>query len=131
MLDTHILIWALDDPEKISDNARKIIDDEDNEIYYSAVSIWEIAIKHEIHPEKMYVSAREFSDLCYSSGFDLLPLMDRHILALETIRKEENTPRHKDPFDKVLIAQAKAEGMTLFSHDKKLSFYNEPCVILF
>ena len=131
LLDTHVLLWFFFEEHLLSETVKSEVLKEENEVFYSAVSVWETALKHKAHPDKLHISGREFATLCNDSGFVMLPLTERHIYALETIRKEENTPPHKDPFDQVLIAQAKAEGMTLFSHDKKLSYYNEPCVSLF
>lgn len=84
LLDSHILIWALFADEKLSRETCEIINDPKNEIYYSVASVWEIGIKHSKSQE--------------------------HALAAEKLRRAENTPPHKDPFDKILIAQAKCEG---------------------
>ena len=130
LLDTHILLWLFFEDHLLSREAKKEILSEDNEIYYSVVSLWEVAIKHAAQPDKMFLNGKEFASLCDGSGFDMIPLDDRHVFTLETVRRTDDAPPHKDPFDKMLIAQAKAEGMTLFTHDKKLPFYNENCVRL-
>ena len=128
LLDTHILLWLFSDNKLLSEAAKEEILKEENDVFYSVVSVWEVAIKHAAHPDKIFLNGKQFSSLCRDSGFDMLPLHDSHVFAVETIQRDEDAPPHKDPFDRMLIAQAKAEGMTLFTHDKMLPYYNEPCV---
>ena len=130
LLDTHILLWLFFEDHLLSGDVKEEILSAENEIYYSVVSLWEVAIKHAAHPEKMFLSGKKFSSLCDDSGFDMIALDDRHVYAMETIRRADKAPSHKDPFDRMLIAQAKAEGMTFFTHDKMLPYYNENCVRL-
>lgn len=130
LLDTHLLLWLFFEDHLLSEEAKREILNRDNEIYYSVVSLWEVAIKHAAHPEKMFLSGRKFASLCHDSGFDMIPLNDRHVFTLETVRRADGAPPHKDPFDRMLIAQAKAEGMRLLTHDRMLPYYNENCVYL-
>ena len=130
LLDTHILLWLFFEDHFLSESAREMIRNDENEIYYSVVSVWEVAVKHAVRPEKMFLSGEKFASLCYDSGFDALPLTDRHVFALETLKRAADAPPHKDPFDKMLIAQAKAEGALFLTHDKMLPYYNEECVRL-
>ncbi len=69
LLDTHILLWTLSNDVKLPDKARKLIENEDNEIYYSIASLWEVEIKHLAHPDVMSVSAKEVAKYCEESGF--------------------------------------------------------------
>lgn len=127
--DTHIALWAIANSPRLPDAARKILLSYDNEIYYSAASVWELTIKHSLHPEHLPFSGREFSAFCRAAGYNPLPITDEHIYAVESLRYPEEAPRHKDPFDRLLISQAKAEGMLFLTHDSLISNYNEPFII--
>ena len=129
LLDTHILIWALNDDPRLPDKAREMILDEDNAVYYSTVSIWEIVIKHASHPENVTFTGKELSKFCQEAGFLPVEIRDRHIFALETLTRAESAPPHRDPFDRMLIAQAKAENMSFVTHDSLLPYYEEKCII--
>ena len=129
LLDTHILIWALSEDARLSDRAKELILDPDNVIYYSAVSIWEISIKHATHPENVEFTGEELSCYCKEAGFLPVDMRDKHVYALETLTRKENAPPHHDPFDRMLIAQAKAENMSFLTHDALIPYYNENCII--
>lgn len=129
LLDTHIAIWAVLDSEELSDEARKMILDRRNEIYYSAASVWEITIKHMTHPETFLYSGVHLEKGCEENGFISLPIYNKHSAQLETLVRPKNAPPHKDPFDRILLAQAKAEGMKFMTHDALISYYTEPFVI--
>ena len=129
LLDTHILIWALNEDPRLPDRAKEMILDEGNAIYYSTVSIWEVAIKHAIHPEDVEFTGKELVGFCQEAGFLPVEMRDRHVFALETITRVEGAPPHHDPFDRMLIAQAKAENMSFLTHDSMLPYYNENCII--
>ncbi len=129
LLDTHILIWALIDDPQLPDKAREMIMDPGNVVYYSTVSIWEVSIKHTLHPEDLEFSGKELSGFCLDAGFLPLEIQDRHIFALETIERPENAPKHNDPFDRMLVAQAKAENMSFLTHDSLIPYYDEKCII--
>ena len=130
LLDTHLAIWVLFDDINLSAKAKKIILNPENNIYYSVVSSWEVLLKHAGNPHNMLTDVHQFVDACRRSGFLSLKLSDRHIITVETLSLNENAPDHKDPFDKLLIAQAKTENFLFLTHDKNLTFYNEACVIL-
>ena len=128
LLDTHILIWALADDPKLPQKARELILNESNELYASVVSLWEVTIKHTLHPGELSYSGKDFYDACARAGFELLPVKAEHILVVESLHRNENAPPHKDPFDRLLIAQAKNEDMTFVTHDALLPGYGEPCI---
>ena len=130
LLDTHILLWALSDDEKLSDKARKMILAPENTVYYSVVSIWEISIKHAIHPDNVVFSGKEIMQYCRDAGYLALDLQERHIASLETLKRKETAKPHHDPFDRMLIAQAKSERMTFVTHDSLLPDYQEKCIYL-
>jgi len=129
LLDTHILIWALNDDPRLPGQARELILDENNAVYYSSVSVWEIAIKHAKYPEEVEFTGKELSQFCQEAGFLSVEMRDRHVFALETITRAEGAPPHHDPFDRMLIAQAKAENMAFITHDAMLPYYEEKCII--
>ena len=129
LIDTHIAIWSVLDDPKLSKAARDLLLDRQNEIYYSAASIWEITIKHMAHPETFLYSGRQLAKGCQENGFLALPILERHIFALETLKRLKNAPPHNDPFDRIMLAQAKAEDMKFLTHDSLLPYYNEMCII--
>lgn len=129
LLDTHILLWALTDSGKLSAAAIDLLDDDENVIYYSIASIWETQIKHMLKPDKILLSARELSDMCHKAGYQLLQINERDIFSLQTLVRDESAPEHKDPFDRILLAQAKTESMRFVTHDSQIPYYHESCVL--
>ena len=129
LLDTHILIWALNEDPKLSEKARSLILDPGNAVYYSSVSIWEVAIKHALHLDNVAFSGKELSQYCQEAGFLPIEMRDRHVYALETITRADDAPAHHDPFDRILIAQAKAENLSFLTHDSLIPYYNETCIV--
>lgn len=130
LVDTHIAIWAFEDNARLSPEARDILLDPSSTIYCSVISAWEVAIKHTVHPDDVLVDEGLFLEKCRVSRFVELPLRGRHVSELSTLKLADGAPRQKDPFDRMLIAQAKADGLLLLTHDSKLASYNEPCVRL-
>lgn len=129
LLDTHIILWALDDNPKLPSQARALITDVKNDIYYSSASIWETTIKYMSKPDKIRISGSKLSDLCREMGYQMLPIADKHIKALETLIYHNPNQMHNDPFDRIMIAQAKADGFKFVTHDSKIPFYEEACVM--
>ena len=123
LLDTHILIWTIMGMPELSEKARKIIVNRRNRLFYSTVSVWEVALKHRLHPQSIPCSGAMFISLCNEADMDCLPLSNAHILALEGLRRKVDAPPHKDPFDQILISQAISENMVFLTHDKLLSYY--------
>lgn len=130
LLDTHIILWFLRNDPKLSDKAKEIILDEKNEIFYSSASVWEIAIKHMKNPKAMRISGSKLSDGCQQVGFRMLPIDDSHVAALETLHRPEAAPPHHDPFDRIMLAQAKAERLRFMTHDSLLPYYGEACLLI-
>lgn len=129
LLDTHLLIWALNEDPRLPDKAKEMILDPDNAVYYSTASIWEVSIKHTNHPNNVTFTGKELSQYCQEAGFLPVEMRDKHVYALETLSRAEGAPPHRDPFDRMLIAQAKAENLSFLTHDLLLPYYEEPCVI--
>lgn len=127
MLDTHILLWMIFGDEQLSQKARMLIKQNIGRIYYSIASIWEVQIKYMLG--KMPISGIEFMHYCEQSGYHKLPIDDLHVVELAGLVRDEDAPPHNDPFDRIMISQAKAEGFLFLSHDSMLGAYHEPCVI--
>ncbi|MBR3525841.1 MAG: type II toxin-antitoxin system VapC family toxin [Lachnospiraceae bacterium] len=130
LADTHILLWALEDDPQLPARARDILMDETAEIYYSFANVWEIAIKHSLNKGGILFSAEQFRTLCDEAGFIPLNMRFVHAEAVERLEYDgENAPRdHRDPFDRLLLAQAKTEKMLFITHDSLIPFYHEDCV---
>lgn len=130
LADTHILIWAITDSPKLSKNAREILLSENNNIYYSFSNVWEIAIKHSLHKSNITFSSQRFEEMCKLAGYSFLETKCNHAFMVETLKHADNAPReHRDPFDRLLLAQAKAENMFFLTHDELIPFYNESCIV--
>lgn len=124
-----MLLWALTENSKLPIKANKIINSSENVIFYSVVSVWETMIKHMRRPENLNVSPSELVHYCEGAKMKCLTLNIAHIFTLETLSRPEDAPPHKDPFDRILISQAKSEHMTFLTHDDLLPFYNEDCIM--
>ena len=129
LLDTHIAIWAVMDSGKLDEKLTGILEDVDNNIYFSTASVWEIAVKHHIHPDQMPVTEEEFVSLCNATGFQQLDIKNKHIFTVKSLKRDSNAPSHNDPFDRLLIAQAKVENLFLLTHDELIPDYGAKCII--
>ena len=129
LLDTHIAVWALNDDPALSEKARELILDPDNTIYYSTISVWEVLLKHSRHPENIPFTEKDFAEGCREAGFVPLALSDKHILAVSSLSRPANLKEHNDPFDRLLLAQAKVENLSFLTHDELIPGYNEKSII--
>lgn len=129
LLDTHVAIWALNDDPALSAKARSLILDPDNVVYYSTVSVWEVLLKHARWPGDIPFDERDFYEGCQEAGFVPLGLADKHILAVNTLTRPEGSKAHSDPFDRLLLAQAKVENLSFLTHDTLIADYAEKCII--
>ena len=127
LLDTHIIIWAMLNDSRLNDKMLKVILNPENRIFYSIASMWEVQIKYAL--KKMPISGIEFMHYCEQSGYHKLPIDDSHICELAGLVRDESAPPHNDPFDRIMLSQAKAEGFTFLTHDPFFRGYNEQCVI--
>ena len=118
LLDTHILLWWLDDSPALSSQARNAVADTDNLIILSAVVIWEIRIKQALG--KLMI-AKNFYEVTKKQAFEMLPITSDHAYAVGELPEH-----HRDPFDRMLIAQAKFEGLTVVTHDAIFKKYQIP-----
>ena len=121
LLDTHILLWAAGEPDKLSAEAYALLDDPQNELLFSAASIWEIVIKHSLGRDDFKANASRVRRGLLDNGYTELPITSHHALAVESL-----PPIHKDPFDRILIAQAITEGILLLTVDSMLTHYPGP-----
>ena len=128
LLDTHMLLWALVDDNRLNEQARLLIEDRENQIYYSAASIWEMAIKHRINPERMPDPA-DVIRFCDDAGFLCLNVNLWHAVMTNKLKVKEGFFVSKDPFDRMLVAQAKHECMPFLTQDKSMKYYDEACIL--
>lgn len=118
LLDTHVLLWAAGFPDRLSAAARKLLENPDNELVFSAASLWEIAIKSGLGREDFSVNARLIRRGLLDNGYLELPIASEHAVEIDAL-----PPIHKDPFDRMLIAQAMVEGITLVTADEIVAQY--------
>lgn len=121
LLDTHLLLWAAGSPERLSPPARALLEDPENELFFSAASLWEIAIKRGLGRDDFKVDARVLRRGLLDNGYSELPIASEHAVGIDTL-----PPIHKDPFDRILVAQAMVEGITLLTADGLVAQYPGP-----
>jgi PIN domain nuclease of toxin-antitoxin system len=121
LLDTHLLLWAAGQPDRLSPEARKFIDNPTNELLFSAASLWEVVIKRGLGRDDFKVDARVLRRGLLDNGYSELPVVSDHVVAIDSLPSI-----HKDPFDRVLIAQATVEGITLLTTDSLVARYPGP-----
>ena len=121
LLDTHLLLWAAGKPNRLSGTARKLIDSAANELLFSAASVWEVAIKRGLGRSDFQADPRLLRRGLLDNGYTELPILSDHVVAIESL-----PPIHKDPFDRLLVAQATVEGITLLTADSVVAEYPGP-----
>jgi len=120
LLDTHLLLWAASEPERLSAKARALLLDPANHLVFSSASLWEISIKHSLGRTDFNVDLRRLWRMLLVNGYRELPVTSEHTVAVNDL-----PPLHKDPFDRILVAQARVEGLTLLTADKAVAKYGE------
>ena len=121
LIDTHLLIWAANEPEKLSGKAVSLMTNPEHELLFSAASIWEIAIKNDLGRDDFKVDARLLRRGLLDNDYTELPITSAHAVFVESLPLI-----HKDPFDRILVAQATAEGITLLTADSIVARYPGP-----
>ena len=121
LLDTHLLLWAAGEPKRLPKGIRTLLEDKDNELLFSAASLWEVVIKSGLRRKDFRVEARLLRRGLLDNGYSELPIFSDHVVAVESM-----PPIHKDPFDRVLVAQATVEGTTLLTNDPVVAQYPGP-----
>lgn len=124
ILDTHTFLWYLSGDELLSKKAKLLIEDTDNLKFISIASIWEIFIKLNLKRLKLDVSLENLKNEITLNGFEILPLDFEHIITLSSLENH-----HKDPFDRIIIAQAIYEGFGIISKDNNFEYYKKIKVI--
>lgn len=118
LLDTHLLLWAAGAPERLSAEAQTLLNNPAHELIFSAASLWEIAIKHSLGRTDFQVDSRLLRRGLLDHGYHELPITSAHAVAVEAL-----PPLHKDPFDRLLVAQALVEGIVLLTADERVAQY--------
>lgn len=121
LLDTHVLLWAAGFPDRLSAAARELLENPDNELVFSAASLWEIAIKSGLGRDDFSANARLIRRGLLDNGYIELPIASEHAVEIDAL-----PPIHRDPFDRILIAQAMVEGNTLITADEIVAQYPGP-----
>jgi PIN domain nuclease of toxin-antitoxin system len=121
LLDTHLLLWAALDDARLTPAARALIGDPGNELAYSAASIWEVVLKAGLGRADFTLDARVLRGGLLAAGYREMPVTAEHAIGLTRL-----PALHRDPFDRILLAQAEAEGATLLTADRALAQYPGP-----
>jgi PIN domain nuclease of toxin-antitoxin system len=121
LLDTHLLLWSAGEPGRLSEQTRARLLDPASSLMFSAASIWEIAIKNALGREDFRVDPRRLWRMLLAHGYNELAVNAEHAVAAGAL-----PPLHKDPFDRILVAQAKTEAIILLTSDARVAEYGEP-----
>lgn len=121
LLDTHLLLWAGLQPDRLSSTMTELLEDESNLPMFSAASVWETSIKASLGRADFTVDSRSFRRALIDNGYEELSVTSAHAAAIADL-----PAIHRDPFDRMLVAQARVEGVTLFTSDRAVSAYGSP-----
>ncbi|MDO9220874.1 MAG: type II toxin-antitoxin system VapC family toxin [Thiobacillus sp.] len=121
LLDTHLLLWAAGSPERLPLAARPLLEAPENQLLFSAASLWEIAIKRGLGRADFQVDPRVLRRGLLDNGYVELPITSEHTVSIDSL-----PPIHKDPFDRILVAQAMVEGIILLTADALIAQYPGP-----
>lgn len=120
MLDTHVLLWAASEPQRLSAKARALLLDPANQLIFSSASLCEITIKNGLERSDFNVDPRRLWRMLLVNGYRELSVSSEHTVAVNDLPL-----LHKDPFDRILVAQARVEGLTLLTVDKRVAQYGD------
>ena len=121
LLDTHLLIWIAEDSDRLPASAIQLIEDEANALVFSVASLWEVSIKFTVARASFEIEPRAFRRGLLEIGFSELTISSEHVMATSLLPLI-----HRDPFDRLLAAQAAVEGLTLLTADAELARYPGP-----
>jgi PIN domain nuclease of toxin-antitoxin system len=121
LLDTRLLLWAAGQPDRLPVAARTLLADPENELLFSAASLWELGIKRGLGRGDLQVDPRLLRRGLLDNGYDELAITSEHAVAVDVL-----PPIHKDPFDRILVAQALVEGVVLLTSDSRVAQYPGP-----
>lgn len=123
LLDTHAIIWFITNDSRLPVPTKKIIENQSNTCFVSLATHWEMSIKHSLGRLELNESLERIFEIIEESGFEILPITSSHILEVSQIPFH-----HKDPFDRMILGQAKNEGMKIISKDSQFSNYSEDVI---
>ena len=121
LLDTQLILWAAGYPKRLSAAARKLLLDPHNTLVFSAASLWEITVKNGLGREDFRVEPRVLRRALLDNAYHELPITSEHAVSVQGL-----PPLHRDPFDRLLVAQAQCEGFTLVTADAQVARYPGP-----
>ncbi|MDE2155711.1 MAG: type II toxin-antitoxin system VapC family toxin [Xanthomonadaceae bacterium] len=121
LLDTHLLLWAAEGLEHLPPDARALMSEPENELFFSVASLWEIVIRRGLGRDDFKVDPAVLRRSLLDNGYSELSILSEHAVAIDTL-----PPIHKDPFDRLLVAQAIVEGITLLTADARVAEYPGP-----
>lgn len=125
LLDTHLLLWAVGESHRLPESARKALEDPANALYCSTASLWEIAIKTMLRRPDFQIDVPRFRETLRDMGVEELPVTGEHVEALIDL-----PDLHRDPFDRLLVAQSLAEPLSLWTNDQLVAQYsNSICLV--
>jgi PIN domain nuclease of toxin-antitoxin system len=125
LLDTHLLLWAAQGIEHLPQDALPLMNEPDNELFFSVASLWEIVIKSGLGRDDFNVDAAILRRSLLDNGYHELPILSEHVVAVGTL-----PPLHKDPFDRLIVAQAIVEGILLLTSDGHVARYPGPIKLI-
>jgi PIN domain nuclease of toxin-antitoxin system len=126
LLDTHVLLWAIYNSDNLPNDILDMIQDTES-VFFSVVSLWEIQLKHSIDSNFDF-DCDEVKELAEKSGYIVLPVIPEHISALKRVKQKNGAPVHKDPFDRILLAQSLVQNAKLVTADHLLPYYEQEIV---
>jgi PIN domain nuclease of toxin-antitoxin system len=118
LLETHLLIWAVTGDKKLPADTAALISDTENTLLFSVLSLWEIALKRGLNRKDFLYDARLVRQSLLNNGYEELSILSQHVIAVDAL-----PPIHKDPFDRLLVAQAIVEGVELLTADATVAQY--------
>lgn len=121
LLDTQLLLWAAGEPQRLSTATRRLLADARHELWFSAASLWEVTIKAQLGRQDFVVAPRVLRRGLVENGYRELAITSEHAVQLEGL-----PDLHRDPFDRLLVAQAQCEGITLLTADERVAAYPGP-----
>ena len=123
LLDTHLILWAASSPERLPRKALDLLSDNENELFFSAANLWEITIKNGLGRADFKVDVSVLRRGLLDNGYNEIAITSQHAIAVSGLQDI-----HRDPFDRVLVAQAITEGITLLTADKLVAKYSGPII---
>ncbi len=125
LLDTHVLLWVAGAPDRLPTDTRLLVEDPATELIFSAASLWEVVIKNSLARADFNVDARLLRRKLLENDYTELAVTSAHVVAVDLL-----PPIHKDPFDRILVAQAQVEMVTLLTADEVLGRYPGPVRVI-